>query len=133
MKRIIRLTESDLARIVRRVINEQDELLQKLFNQNPIGACKVTKAGNPLFKTPTLNGGPDNILDDMYEATDKKLYTAEGEELPFYGTSGNFAIVKKEAQLGYTLKEHVSCTTGTQKTGNVVAQNESYRRRRYRY
>ena len=111
MKRIIRLTESDLARIVRRVINEQDELLQKLFNQNPIGACKVTKAGNPLFKTPTLNGGPDNILDDMYEATDKKLYTAEGEELPFYGTSGNFAIVKKEAQLGYTLKEHVSCTT----------------------
>ncbi len=131
MKKIVRLTESDLVRIVKRVISEQeDEILASKKDKTPIGMCQVVKGGNPLLKTTNLGNGPDNIIDDIYEGGTGKLYTEDGEQLEYFGTNEKFAIVKKDNKLGYTLKDYVNCKVGSQ--GGALAQNESYRRR-YRY
>ena len=70
MKKIVKLTENDLARIVKRVINEQakgvelDKIATDLLNKGP----KPTEAGakycftKETLKKDILLGGPQNIL-----------------------------------------------------------------------
>ena len=55
MKRIIRLTESDLARIVRRVINEQDEYIDNLTRPGT-DTWKKTTPKYTVQKGDTLSG-----------------------------------------------------------------------------
>jgi hypothetical protein len=99
MKRIIRLTESDLTRIVRRVIREEAE--------TPIGMCKVIKGGYPLLHEPNLNLGPENNVGGGEEG--KQVFTVNNEQFPFYGTSGKFSKIEKNGGKGYTLSQYVNC------------------------
>ena len=58
MKRIIRLTESDLTRIVRRIISEQDATItpnHEYFKQNPKGILVIDDMGSYLTSINGIN------------------------------------------------------------------------------
>ena len=63
MKRIVRLTESDLARIVRRVINEQNEVANSIISQMET-LCNNGKAESEAMKQ------------TVYKIKDKATYDA---------------------------------------------------------
>jgi hypothetical protein len=63
MKRIVRLTESDLARIVRRVINEQNEVANSILSQMET-LCNNGKAESEAMKQ------------TVYKIKDKATYDA---------------------------------------------------------
>ena len=101
MKRIIRLTESDLARIVKRVIMEQAVSYDKL-----IGTCTVTEAGYPLLIEPK-HGGVANLVGGGYEGT--QIHTKPGAEYPYYGTSSGFAHISIDGKKGFVSATKLSC------------------------
>ena len=67
MKKVIRLSENDLARIVRRVIYEQNE--QPIGMPNPSAAATVNQPkGGPLTGTLVVRNNPANVeFGDMIE------------------------------------------------------------------
>jgi hypothetical protein len=72
MKKIVRLTESDLVKIVKRVLNEQGALgalgSRTALNLSKSGPPKVSAA-----KTPRIMDDPTNRVDDCYYENIKKL------------------------------------------------------------
>jgi len=61
MKRIVRLTESDLARIVKRVINERQYLMEGVPNTTLVGPGSVT------LESRTICGTGDDYIKMIYK------------------------------------------------------------------
>jgi len=81
MKKIIKLTESDLARIVRRVIKEQESgiamgAVKPLGNDNPYAGLAMKVVGMLMTATGKMNTDEDMILDALRLIKDKKQYDA---------------------------------------------------------
>ena len=96
MKRIVRLTESDLARIVRRIINEDDGYTGKIFIAKMTVPFIKQNDGKEVFDTSTpivftLTGAKDtnNVgetsLDNIKSISEVKIYS----ETPRVLTAGN--------------------------------------------
>jgi hypothetical protein len=108
MKKIVRLTESDLVRIVKRVINEQSDnsLLSVDSSGEPIVTklAKENKMSGTWFKSPSSDGF------SIKPSNDSKSYFIDGpsSDLNSLPKKGSFKITmnNKEGQSfdGYTLK-----------------------------
>jgi hypothetical protein len=72
MKKVVRLTESDLVKIIKKVLNEQGVLgtlsSRASLNLSKSGPPKVSAA-----KTPRVMDDPTNLIDDCYYENIKKL------------------------------------------------------------
>ena len=117
MKRIIRLTESDLARIVKRVINE--EAGKKIPNEARFtGSLRGDKA--PYLNLKAVVGGTANKQignPDVIEFDAKLTYTPAATSV-VYNNTGDEPI--KNAGKTFDVKGYYGC-----KTGKVTAKNPS--------
>lgn len=101
MKRIVRLTESDLTRIVRRVINEQEQTFDLNFteyqNKYPwlqsIGTDKAAKEVffkfKPEYQKHKKADGTieDRSCDFVFKCKENKLILCDGTEVTLYSTT----------------------------------------------
>ncbi len=98
MKKVIRLTESDLVRIVKRVINEQSPLdkVKNLFNGDSgvLNRQKVEKMGYSLT--------PGTFLDEK-----KSLYDSGVSVVGQTNSSANMELQKKLSSKGINIRDGV--------------------------
>ena len=94
MKKIIRLTESDLIRLVRRVINEQTDNTKPIVNQN-----KGTEIHGVLYKLPQIKD--EDLLDSFIfaYATNKNMSKNEFFTNIFGENTENFKLAKKTSRV----------------------------------
>jgi hypothetical protein len=86
MRKIIRLTESDLTRLVRRVINEQTETSTKFYNELSKKGYKMTK---DWVKSTSL---------------DDELYGEIKEALKYFNYNGNVMYFTKDVDPSKTIR-----------------------------
>jgi hypothetical protein len=80
MRRIVRLTESDLSRIVKRVINEQDENAQADEVVKNLNTTEYCKSGPPpTWVTNTLNKLPKEKLQEAKDFIKKFVNIVKGK------------------------------------------------------
>ena len=105
MKKVVRLTESDLIRIVKRVINEGagryvgPEMLMEIFPEaNDYGFTRKQIGGESGSGSITYNSGNEQIV-FKYKLGGKQ---DNSDSIVYVGASGNFApmILKKGGYLG---------------------------------
>jgi hypothetical protein len=111
MKRIIRLTESDLTRIVRRVISEQEK-------KPMIDGASAEVGGNVLI----VLSEPTTIAGSGYKGTPSVQVKFEGIEAKRDGT-----IVRKGNLVGYAICGKVANSDGGGGSMNYAPSNLSLR------
>ena len=127
MKRIVRLTESDLTRIVRRVINEQGSVLRsggvssenwnvkpdlaKLQKSNPSLMNTAASIGTSLVNAAeggmTTAGTNDKL---MFETLNTLVSTCNSLRQNYPGAKGNFYVAAVFAKVSQTIES--KSTTG---------------------
>ena len=102
MKKIIRLTESDLTRIVRRVIKENEEDMIRIPFMYEGVRMEFGKYANPqeiieMYNELVEEGTP--LVDYSEYGTEGMFYNEEGDEIPVHAILDelNYAIVGKES------------------------------------
>jgi hypothetical protein len=88
MKKIIRLTESDLIKLVKRVINESTPNVS-----DDIPNADVRKVINTLEGLGWIESKTINVYEDHFE-----IYSIEGKEFDYFGMLGNYLIVDVEGE-----------------------------------
>ena len=68
-QKIIKLTESDLEKIIKRVISEQKNFV--VYGKNPEGTISIEKGKKVLNLTYQSNPSQKFVVDTQYPATDK--------------------------------------------------------------
>ena len=113
MKKIIRLTESDLTRIVKRVIKEQDQKLEKLRNQ--IDGIKET--GNINISVTNQNAEVSFTDKDGQAVTQNVLVT----DFPFiFDVRTNPWHTPGQKELGEEMRKHFAKLMTQGKTINIT-------------
>jgi hypothetical protein len=102
MKKVIRLTESDLTRIVKRVINENKEGMIRIPSMYVGVRTQLGKHANPQDVIDMYNELVEEgttLVDYSEYGTEGMFYNEEGEEIPtdVILDELNYAIVGKES------------------------------------
>jgi hypothetical protein len=102
MKKIIRLTESDLARIVRRVIREQEE---DIVGGGGVSAGSTLSNGIKIASEPKIDTRRPRVVQIPKEdGTMNEFYCAwheKGKYLLFPDSNGKYTLTKEESQAMY--------------------------------
>ncbi len=106
MKKVIRLTESDLTRIVRRVINENDESMIRIPRKYDGVRMELGNSVSPEDIIEMYNGLVEEgtpLVDYSEYGTEGMFYNEEGQEIPVDAILDelNYAIVGKESGEDY--------------------------------
>ena len=112
MKRIVRLTESDLARIVKRVINEQSLLTED-------GTPWTSKMGDPSWLTiPAGTGAGGNITGGFSDGTSYvQQFSHAGANVGLYGDD-NVVLLPKGTQWTLSPSKHFLLAKGFKTSSN---------------
>jgi hypothetical protein len=102
MKKIVKLTESDLTRIVKRVINENKEGMIRIPSEYEGVRMEFGKSANPQEIIEMYNELVEEgttLVDYSEYGTEGMFYNEEGEEIPtdVILDELNYAIVGKES------------------------------------
>jgi hypothetical protein len=129
MKRIVRLTESDLARIVKRVIREQEELFDKSEMSNLVNKTVNIYSGPSERQNEFVMNAKISAIEYVESGTKPGInivLTSESEygesDLFFQCGVNNFTYKQKpmfNKQLMSTIKESGFCQTMRDKKGNL--------------
>jgi hypothetical protein len=99
MKKIIRLTESDLARIVRRVIREQEE---DIVGGGGVSVGSTLSNGIKIASEPKLDSKRPGVVFIPKEDGSMNEFRCEwhekGKYLLFPSANGKFTLTKEESQ-----------------------------------
>ena len=102
MKKIIRLTESDLARIVRRVIREQEE---EIVGGGGVSAGSTLTNGIKIAGEPKLDTRrPGVVMIPKEDGTMNEFrceWHEKGKYLLFPSNNGKFTLTKQESEAMY--------------------------------
>jgi hypothetical protein len=103
MKKIIRLTESDLTRIVKRVVNENEEDMIRIPSKYDGVRMELGKSVNPqdiidMYNELVEDGTP--LVDYSEYGTESLFYNEDDEEIPVDVILDelNYAIVGEEEE-----------------------------------